>query len=255
MPQKRPGVSGAVLDRVQRWTDLSLGIAGLAAGYSDRVLDDGGEESTTGAAELTLADVVALVPGAALAVGATVQGCLFDLIAAAEEHLNRSSDIALRMPVTGHLLPAIYRWLADQDGQFRHAQEERTQRAADFLATAGPHTLGELLLRVDLDTVLANVDMDAVLANVDMHSAVSRVDMDSVLANVDMDAVMRRISVDDLLERVDINAVITDAIRELDTTGLLRESTGALASTTVGQLRTQVGAAGRMAGRVVRRPT
>jgi hypothetical protein len=53
-----------------------------------------------------------------------------------------------------------------------------------------------------------------------------------------------------VLEKVDFNAVVADALTQIDATDL----TGALATTTVGSIRTLPGTATRIAGRVVRRP-
>jgi hypothetical protein len=65
-----------------------------------------------------------------------------------------------------------------------------------------------------------------------------------------MDALVERVTLEKVLEKVDFNAVVADAIAQIDATDL----TGVLASNTVGSIRTLPGTATRIAGRVVRRP-
>jgi hypothetical protein len=220
---QRPGVSGALFDELERWTGLGLGLAGLASDYARARLVAQAAPAPGDDEVITLADVVAVLPGATVTVATAAQKALFDLIAALEQRLNELSATASRVELTGRPLRALYTLLAGLDARFRDRQAERAEQAAQFLATIGPETTAELL---------------------------SRVDMNMVLSEVDMDALVERVTLERVLEKVDFNQVVADALTQIDATDL----TGVLASSTVGQIRTLPGTATRIAGRVVRRP-
>lgn len=218
----RPGVSGALFDEVERWSELGLGIAGLATGYtrSRLVTDDPGGNDVDA---ITVSDLLAVLPGATITLAASVQSAIFSFVADLEHRLNEASAAAWHVEFTGRPMRALHAWLAALDGQFRERQAARAEQAAEFLALIGPETTAELL---------------------------SRVDMNMVLSEVDMDALVQRVTLEKVLEQIDVNALMADVLTDLDTANL----TGALASNTVGSIRTLPGAATRIAGRVVRRP-
>ncbi len=220
----RPGRSGALFDELERWSNLGLGLAGLASGYTrSRLVDD--ERPAAGDPDVvTLADLLAVLPGAAASIAAAAQSAIFDVVAQVEDLLNQASAAASGVEFTGRPMRALHAWLTGLDRQFRDKQAERAEVAAEFLATVGPETTAELL---------------------------SRVDMNMVLSEVDMDALVERVTLEKVLEKVDFNSVVADALTQIDATDL----TGVLATTTVDSIRTLPGAATRMAGRVVRRPT
>jgi hypothetical protein len=225
---KRPGFSGALFDEMQRWSELGLGLAGLATGYTRSRLVEADEAAHDDSEVVTLADLMSVLPGATAAVAEAVQNALFDLVAQVEHRINQASAAASTIEFTGRPMRALYAWLSDLDRLFRDRQAQRAEHAAQFLATVGPETTSELL---------------------------SRVDMNFVLSDVDMDALVDRVTMERVLEKVDVNTFMGDVVTTLDAAGLLREGTGALASQTVDQIRTLPGAATRIAGRVVRRPS
>jgi hypothetical protein len=220
---QRSGVSGVLFDELQRWSDLGLGLAGLASGYTRSHLVDSEEQAAESTDVVTLARLLAVLPGATATVGAIMQSALFDVVSAIEHALNKVSETASTVEFTGRPIRKLYDLLAGLDQDFQVKQEERAQAAAEFLAAIGPQTTAELL---------------------------SRVDMNMVLSEVDMDALVERVTLEKVLEKVDFNAVVADAIAQIDATDL----TGVLASNTVGSIRTLPGTATRIAGRVVRRP-
>jgi len=223
----RPGISGAIFDEVERWSGLGLGLAGLASGYTRARLVDDEPRSETGQEVVTLADLMAVLPGAAVSLAEALQARLFDLVAQIEDQLNRASAAASTVEFTARPIRGLHAWLSGLDEQFQRRQTQRAERAAEFLAAVGPETTAELL---------------------------SRVDMNMVLSDVDMDALVERVTMERVLEKVDVNSFMADVVTTLDAAGLLREGTGALASQTVDQIRTLPGTATRIAGRVVRRP-
>lgn len=255
----RPGASGMVLDEVERWTALTLGLAEVVTSYSTSTLSQvadveaadgvpGPVESSaeqagaTGTArELNAADLVRVLPGAVAVMALRVQSRAFDVITGTEAAVTSILGRLGAVRITSPFLTRVQGALADLDSEFRAEQAERAQVAATFLAAAGPRTLDELLARIDMEAVLDRVDMEAVLDRVDMEAVLERVDLDAVIERVDLDAV---------IERVDVNDFMSGVIQEIQVAGLLRDSTGAIATTTVDVLRTQVGGvANRITGR------
>lgn len=251
--RKRPGTSGLVLDEIERWTELSLGLVGVVTDYSRETLaaaeGTAGAEQADGptaagaplAHDLDAADLLAVLPGALATLGLRLQSRIFDAVAEAEHQvatvMARLGTVKLTSPVAQRL----HEWLAGLDAEFQSGQDERVEVAAAFLGSAGPRTLDELLARIDLEAVLDRVDMEVVLDKVDMELVLDRVDLDAVLERVDLDAVVARLDVNDLMSGV---------IQDLQVAGLLRDSTGAIVNSTAGALRTQVGGvANRITGR------
>lgn len=219
----RPGLSGALFDELERWTGLGMGLAGLASGYTRSRLLEQPQSQASDEEVVTLADVAAVLPGAAVVVAGAIQSLLFDIVAVVEHRLNELSATASRIELTGRPMRAVYGLLAALDARFRETQAQRAEQAAEFLATVAPETTAQLL---------------------------SRVDMNMVLSEVNMDALVERVTLEKVLEKVDFNQVVADALGQIDATDL----TGVLASSTVDSIRTLPGAATRIAGRVVRRP-
>lgn len=272
----RPGATGLLLDGIERWTTLMLGLGEVVTSYSHvtlaEVTGDGHSARPSAAvpesalADLHTAEILAALPGATAAVGLRLQRRLFDAISGAEQTLG---EVLVRVGAVRLSSPAarlLHQWVTSLDAEFAAAQSERAEVATTFLASAGPKTLDELLARIDMEAVLDRMDFEAVLDRVDPEAVLDRVDFEAVLDRVDMDAVAERIDINSLLERVDLDAVIarldvnelmSGALQEIQVTGLLRDGTGAIASGTgaiatgtVDVLRTQVGGvAGRITGR------
>ena len=248
--RRRPGASGVVLDEVERWTALALGVAEVVTAYSTSTLaevetdgDDGESQSAAESEpdELSTADLMRVVPGALAVLTLRAQNRAFDAITGTEGLITAAFARIGAIRITSPLLTRVQRRLADLDAEFRAEQAERAEVAATFLAAAGPRTLDELLARIDMEAVLDRIDMEAVLDRIDMEAVLDRVDLDAMVERVDLDAV---------IERVDVNDFMSGVIQEIQVAGLLRDSTGAIATTTVDVLRTQVGGvANRITGR------
>ncbi len=247
----RPGSTGLVFDGIDRWLTLVLGIGEFVTSYSQetlgntenrnlgRQLDGADDDATEGP---SAADLLSVLPGAGVVLMLRVQRGIFDAVAGAEklvsDQITRFGAVRLSSP----MLRRVHGFLAGLDEQFKAEQRQRATLAADFLAAAGPETLDALLARIDLEAVLHRVDLDAV---------VERVDLDQVLQRVDLDEVVSRVDVDQVVSKVDVNELMSGVIGELEVAGLLRDSTGAIANSTVGVLRNQVGG---VANRITRRP-
>lgn len=232
-----------------------LGLAEVVTGYSHRTLE--------AALEAPLADsehpqaptpeaFARVLPGAVSWIALQAQRRLFDAVAEAETALTKQAE-KLGIPVVvGPVATLIFDWLQECDAQFKAQQTKHAQVASTFLADAGPQTLAELLARVDFDELLADLDLDAVLERVDLDAVLERVDLDAVLERVDLDSALERVDLDRVVARLDVNELMSGVIQEVQVAGLLRDSTGAIANSTVGALRTQVeGVAGLLARRQI----
>lgn len=251
--RRRPGATGVVLDEVERWTALTLGVAEVVTSYSTSTLATAesdvepeaadptipADQLTAGDADLNAADLARVIPGALALLALRIQGSAFDAITGVENVVTEVFARFGAIKVTSPLAGRAHALLAELDAQFKAEQAERAQLASTFLAAAGPRTLDELLARIDMEAVLDRVDMEAVL---------DRVDLDAVVARVDLDAVIDRLDVNDLMSGVINEIQVAGLLR--DSTGALANTTGALANTTVEALRSQVGGvANRITGK------
>lgn len=259
-PAGRPGAVGPVLDSVERWTGLTLGLAEVVTHYSQNTLAAAEAEAGAGAEGVATADLLRVVPGAAAALGMRIQRRAFDAVAAAEQAFGRALGRAGALQLTSPVAQHLHERLSALDEEFKGSQQERAGVASTFLAAAGPQTLDELLARIDIEAlmdridfeaVLDRIDFDAVLDRIDLDAVLDRVDLDSVVARVDLNKALEGVDVERLLERVDVNQLASGVLQEIEVTGLLRDSTGALANQTVGALRSQMEG---MAKRITRGP-
>jgi len=110
---------------------------------------------------------------------------------------------------------------------------------------------------LDVDAIVNSIDIDAITAKVDINEIVSRVDLNAVAAGIDVDAIIERVDMDAIIDRVDVSGIAQQVIEDIDLPGIVRESSGAMASETVQQVRLQgMGADGfvaRVVDRVLRR--
>ncbi len=255
----RTGASGLILDGIERWTGLTLGLTEVVTGYSQRTLAAAqGVADADAADEVTSADLVRALPGALAALALRTQHAAFDAVALVER---QGAAVAERVGASRAASPAVhwlYGLLSPLDAEFKADQAERAEIAQVFLASAGPQTLEELLARVDLnallaeidlDEIVARVDLDAILDRVDLNELLERVDLQAVLERVDVDAAVDRVDLDRVVARLDVNDLMSGVIQEIEVAGLVRDSTGALASSTVAVLRNPVGGAVKFLGR------
>jgi hypothetical protein len=200
---------------------------------------------------VTTANLLAVLPGAAAALAVRLRHGSFDLVATLEDRLAAGLRRVGAARLTSPLATRVYSMLAELDADFRAQQAVRVSVAEQYLATVGPHTLDALLARVDVEALVRRVDVEAVLDRIDLDAVVQRVDLDAAVQRVDLDSAVDRVDLDRVVSRVDVNDLLAGALENLEVGGLLRDGSGALASSTVGALRSQVGG---VAGRITRRP-
>ncbi len=175
--------------------------------------------------------------------------------------------VVLRPPMVAPRFQPIT-WLAGLAHIGEQRRAELTRTLSDLLDQLVPLVAQEVLRRmdltgavqrwVDLDAVVAGVDLDAVAARLDVDAVVARldltkivqeqvdldavvagVDLDAVVAGVDLDAVAARLDIDAVIERIDLAGLAEEVIAEVDLPGIIRGSTGSMASDTVTGVRMQ----------------
>ncbi len=92
---------------------------------------------------------------------------------------------------------------------------------------------------VDLDSLVASVDIDAVARRLDVDAVAGRIDLDAAAGRIDVDAVARRLDLDAVMDRLDLVTLVQEIIAEIDLPGIIRDSTGSVASSTVRGVRMQ----------------
>jgi hypothetical protein len=96
--------------------------------------------------------------------------------------------------------------------------------------------------------------LDAVLDQVDLTQLVlDRVDVDAVVARADVDVVVARADIDAVLARIDLIALAETIIDGVDLPGIIRESTGSIASEGIRGVRMQTIDADERVNRLVDR--
>ena len=141
------------------------------------------------------------------------------------------------------------------------------------------------MARADLGAAIGRVDIDAIVERVDMRRIVDRVDVDAVVARADLEAAIGRVDVDGVVAHAwtcsgsstgstwtgrgaaDLDAVIAKldlielaefVVEGIDLPGIIRSSTGSMASEGLREVRRQgIGADERVAhvvDRLLHRP-
>jgi hypothetical protein len=99
--------------------------------------------------------------------------------------------------------------------------------------------LDEVAQRLDVDAVAGRLDLDAVVARVDLDGVARRLDLNGLMEKVDLDAVAARLDVDAVIDRVDLIELARTVVAGIDLPEIIRDSTGAVASDTMREVRMQ----------------
>ncbi|MGH9276984.1 MAG: hypothetical protein ACRD12_02590, partial [Acidimicrobiales bacterium] len=118
-------------------------------------------------------------------------------------------------------------------------------------------TITAVVDRVDVQQVVDDVDLNAVLDRVDLQRLLGRLDLDAVLDRVDIDALLDRVDLDAVVARLDTVGLARHVIDGVDLPEIIRESTGTMATESVGGLRLQTlhadDAVAHLVDRIIRR--
>ena len=97
--------------------------------------------------------------------------------------------------------------------------------------------IDDVVKAVDLDAVVERIDLDAIVQRIDLDAAVAGVDLNAAVEGVDIDAIAGKLDIEAVIERVDIVAMVEEVIAAIDLPGIIRDSTGSMASETVRSAR------------------
>lgn len=99
--------------------------------------------------------------------------------------------------------------------------------------------IDQVVARADIRRVVDRLDLDAIVARVDLDGAVARVDLERVIRRVDIDAVAARLDLDAVVRRLDLIGLADYVVDGIDLPGIIRESSGSMASEVVRGVRMQ----------------
>jgi hypothetical protein len=152
-------------------------------------------------------------------------------------------------------LTALVRRYVDLDAVVEDVDLDAVAARLDVDAVVNRLDLNRIVReRVDLDAVAADLDVEAVVNRLDLNRIVrERVDLDALVATVDLDAVAGRLDLAAVIDRIDLVGLAEDVIAEVDLPGIIRESTGSMASDTVLGVRMQSISGDEALGRAVDR--
>ena len=146
----------------------------------------------------------------------------------------------------------------DIDGIVAKVDLERIIARIDVDAVVARADLEAAIGRVDIDGIVAKVDLERIIARVDVDAVVARADLDGAVARVDVDAVVARADVDAIIAKLDLIALAEFVVEGIDLPGIIRSSTGSMASEGLREVRRQgIGADERVAhvvDRLLHRP-
>ena len=145
--------------------------------------------------------------------------------------------------------PAVL--LTSLAGRVLRPLRDELGHALDLLV---PAVLRSVLDRVDLTRlVIERVDLDEVARHLDLDAAAARLDLDAAAARLDLDAAASRIDLDAILGRVDLIGLADYIIAGVDLPGIIRASTGSVASEGIRGVRLQTIDADERVNRVIDR--
>jgi hypothetical protein len=145
----------------------------------------------------------------------------------------------------------------DIDGVVAGVDLQRIIDRVDIDGVVAGVDLQRIIDRIDVDAVVARadlqkaidrVDIDGVVAGVDLQRIIDRIDIDGIVAGVDLQRIIDRVDVDAVVARADFDAVIAKldlielaefVVEGIDLPGIIRSSTGSMASEGLREVRRQ----------------
>ncbi len=264
-PNPSPGPApnaelGAMLEQIARvGLGLTVGVVDAVAGSLRRTAEGQGEPDDG------RNEPIEMLTGAALGAAATLAELMAKAVGAASEAVEPMASAAADPPLLGGFSSAAGSAVRFLDGTWKAKEAGARSSAEAFMRDLVPsvtmNALDQIDLtalirdRLDINAIAADIDLDALIARIDVNALVDRVDMDrlvdrlpidAILARVDLDAVADRIDVDRVAQRLDLDAVVArldlgalaqDVIDEIDLPDIIRDSSGAMASETVQEVR------------------
>ena len=130
-------------------------------------------------------------------------------------------------------------------------------KRVDLDAAVSGVDLGAIVGRLDLNEIANGLELDPLVAKVNLEAVVDRLDIAAVVAKVNPDPIVARVNFDAALAQIDLIGIAQKIVDGIDLPGIIRDSTGSLASEAVQGVRVQGqhadDAVGQLVGRVFRR--
>jgi hypothetical protein len=161
------------------------------------------------------------------------------VVGTADQVVRQVGPAAVRAVLDEMDLTALVRERVDLDAVASDLNVDDVVARVDVDAIVERVDLDAVVERLDLDAVVSRVDIDAVVDRLDLDAIVERVDVGQVVARVDLDAVAARLDIDAVVNRLDLVALANEVVEGIDLPGIIRESSGSMASEVVRGVRLQ----------------
>lgn len=121
----------------------------------------------------------------------------------------------------------------------------REPQEAGVLARLAGAMAGRMVDVIPPEVILESVDVNALLDRIDPNRLLDRVDVNRLLERMDVNRLLAQVDLNALLATVDLNELLDDVqieelVRRAGIPGMVAETTGALAGSTLDSLRRQL---------------
>jgi hypothetical protein len=145
----------------------------------------------------------------------------------------------------------------DLDAVIDRVDIDSIVKRVDLDAAVAMVDLDAVVKRLDLNEIADGLDLDPLVAKVNLEAVVDRLDIAAVVAKVDPDPIVARVNFDAAMAQIDLIGIAQKIVDGIDLPGIIRDSSGSLASEAVQGVRVQGqhadDAVGQLVGRVFRR--
>jgi hypothetical protein len=148
----------------------------------------------------------------------------------------------------------------DLDAAIRRVDINAIVKRVDLNEAVATVDLEAIVNRLDINGIADELDLDPLIAKVNIQAVIDRVDIDAIVDEVDPNPIIDKVDFDAALAHVDMIGIAQQIIDGVDLPGIIRDSTGSLASEAVHGVRVQGqhadDAVGQLVGRMFhRRPS
>jgi hypothetical protein len=127
----------------------------------------------------------------------------------------------------------------DVDAVIARANIQAVIDRVDVDAVVAKADLQKAIDRVDIDGVVAGVDLQRIIDRIDIDGIVAGVDLEPIIDRVDVDAVVARADFDKVIAKLDLIELAEFVVEGIDLPGIIRSSTGSMASEGLREVRRQ----------------
>ncbi|HEY2202878.1 MAG TPA: hypothetical protein VGH99_00170 [Pseudonocardia sp.] len=216
-------------------SDAGLGIAGVLLGAGAEAADLAWRagrplcEAGGGVVRDLWGLTTRLVPGSAMS-------ALAERNESVRAGLARLVDVALRLVVervVASLLASVDLTALVRD----NVDLDALAKGLDVEAVVARVDLDGAVARVDLDAIAGRLDLDRLVTGVDIDAIARRLDLDAIATRLDPDPVVARVDLGSAIARIDLVGIAREVIDAIDLPGIVRDSTGTMASDVVRTVR------------------